>query len=198
AAVADMGPRELESQLGPDGRHAVLLARGLEPDQLNAWRPPLFASAHRQFGDPVEDREALLFVARALCDDLGRELGLRGAGARRVRVRLCLDGTPEEKREAPVRLPLTAGPELFGLVSSWLRDWAPAAPVTELTVELPQLEAAGRRQLRLWVGGDGSSEEVAAALERLQDRFGEEVALRPRPALTASPVASQRYVLEPV
>src|SRR5207245_1270575 len=77
-AVASVGPRELESQLGRDGRRAVLLARGLEPDQLDAWRPPLFTSAHRQFGEPVEDREALLFVARALCGDLADELGLRG------------------------------------------------------------------------------------------------------------------------
>jgi hypothetical protein len=37
------------------------------------------------------------------------------------------------------------------------------------------LEGAGRRQVRLWAGGDGSSEEVAAALERLQERFGDEV-----------------------
>ena len=37
------------------------------------------------------------------------------------------------------------------------------------------LEGAGRRQLRLWAGGDGSSEEVVAALERLQERFGDDV-----------------------
>ena len=74
AAVAAIGPRELESQLGRDGRHAVLLARGDEPDQLEPWKPPMFTSAHRQFGEPVGDREALLFVARALCADLADEL----------------------------------------------------------------------------------------------------------------------------
>src|SRR5437867_12842711 len=61
-AVAAIGPRELESQLGRDGRHAVLLAQGLEPDHLEPWRPPLFTSAHRQFGEPVEDLEALPFL----------------------------------------------------------------------------------------------------------------------------------------
>src|SRR6266571_5546828 len=65
-AVAAIGPRELESQLGREGRRAVLLARGLEPDQLTPWQPPMFTSAHRQFEPPVQDREALLFVARAL------------------------------------------------------------------------------------------------------------------------------------
>src|SRR5881392_1236247 len=49
AAVAAIGPRQLESQLGRDGRHAVLLARGDEPDQLEPWKPPMFTSAHRQF-----------------------------------------------------------------------------------------------------------------------------------------------------
>src|SRR5262249_14462106 len=84
SAVAARGPRELEGQPGGDGRSAVMLARGIERDLLEAWRPPLFTSAHRQFGEPVEDREALLFVARALCGDLAAELGLRGAGAKQV------------------------------------------------------------------------------------------------------------------
>jgi hypothetical protein len=69
--------------------------------------------------------------------------------------------------------------------------------VTELAVELPELEAAGRRQLRLWMGGDGSAEEVEAALERLQERWGAEAALRVRPALPSSPLPAQRYALEP-
>ncbi|TMD74982.1 MAG: hypothetical protein E6I82_05765, partial [Chloroflexi bacterium] len=174
-AVAAIGPRELESQLGRDGRHAVLLAQGLEPDQLEPWRPPLFTSAHRQFGEPVEDREALLFVARALCSDLADELGLRGAGAKHVRVRLVFESTQTEKRESIVRHPLSSTAELFGLVRSWIKEWKPRAPIAELWIELPVLEAAGRRQLRLWAGGDGSSEEVLAALERIQERFGDVV-----------------------
>ena len=186
AAVAAIGLRELESQLGRDGRRAVLLARGAEPDQLNAWRPPLFTSVHRQFGDPVEDREALLFVARALCGDLADELGLRAAGAKHVRVRLEIDsgenagraqGAHSEVRESIVRHPLSSTQELFGLIGSWIKEWQPRAPITELWIELPVLEGAGRRQLRLWAGGDGSSEEVMAALERLQERFGDEVVL---------------------
>jgi nucleotidyltransferase/DNA polymerase involved in DNA repair len=179
-AVAAIGPRELESQLGRDGRHAVLLARGLEPDQLEAWRPPLFTSAHRQFGEPVEDREALLFVARALCGDLADELGLRGAGAKHVRVRFFFESAEPEKKEAIVRHPLSSAAELFGLIGSWIKSWQPRAPITELWIELPVLEGAGRRQLRLWAGGDGSSEEVTAALERLQERFGDDVVVQYR------------------
>ena len=193
-AVAAIGPRELESQLGPDGRHAVLLARGDEPDQLNAWRPPMFTSAHRQFGDAVEDREALLFVARALCGDLAGELGLRGAGAKHVRVRLLFESAEEEeKREAIVRHPLNSTAELFGLVGAWIKEWRPRAPISELWIELPVLEGAGRRQLRLWAGGDGTSEEVSAAMERLQERFGDQVVQRPQPALVSSPIPSERF-----
>ena len=178
--VAAIGPRELESQLGREGRRAVLLARGLEPDGLEPWRPPLFTSSHRQFEAPVEDREALLFVARALCGDLAGELGLRGAGAKRVRVRLRLEGADEETRDSLVRHPLSSAAELFGLVGSWLKEWQPAAPITEMWIELPVLEAAGRRQLRLWAGGDGTSEEVVAALERLQERYGEATVVQVR------------------
>lgn len=193
AAVAAVGPRELESQLGRAGRHAVLLARGLEPDPLQPWRPPLFTSAHRQFEEPVEDREALLFVSRALCGDLAGELGLRGAGARHVRVRLVLEPGDQEKREAVVRHSLSSAAELFGLIGSWIKEWQPRAPITELWIELPVLEGAGRRQLRLWAGGDGNSEEVQAALERLQERHGDGMVRKPRPALLSSPIPSERF-----
>jgi protein ImuB len=201
-AVAAIGPRELESQLGYEGRHAVLLARGLEPDQLTPWRPPLFTSAHRQFEEPVEDREAMLFVARALCGDLAEELGLRGAGAKHVRVRLRFESagraqgallSETEQRETVVRHPLSSAAELFGLIGSWIKEWQPRAPITELWIELPVLEGAGRRQLRLWAGGDGTSEEVIAALERLQERWGDQVVNKPRPALLSSPLPSQRF-----
>jgi nucleotidyltransferase/DNA polymerase involved in DNA repair len=192
-AVAAIGPRELESQLGRDGRHAVLLARGLEPDQLTPWRPPLFTSAHRQFDTPVEDREALLFVARALCGDLADELGLRGAGAKRIRVRLLFEEGSSEERDSVVRHPLSSAAELFGLIGSWIKEWRPRSPITELWIELPVLEGAGRRQLRLWAGGDGNSEEVIAALERLQERWGDEVVHKPRPALLSSPLPTQRF-----
>src|SRR5258708_21894109 len=43
-AVAALGQRELESQLGRAGRHAGLLTPGLEPDELNHLHPPLFTS----------------------------------------------------------------------------------------------------------------------------------------------------------
>jgi DNA polymerase-4 len=192
-AVANVGPRELESQLGRAGRHAVLLARGLEPDQLTPWCPPLFTSAHRQFESPIEDREALLFVARALCDDLAQELGLRGAGAKHVRVKLLIESGDPDARDSVVRHPLSSAAELFGLIGSWIKAWQPRAPITELWIELPQLESAGRRQLRLWAGGDGNSEEVIAALERLQERHGEDVVRKPRPELLSSPLPAQRF-----
>jgi nucleotidyltransferase/DNA polymerase involved in DNA repair len=192
-AVAAIGPRELESQLGPDGRRAVMLARGLEPDPIDPWLPPQFTGAHRQFEPPVDDREALLFVARALCGDLAEELGIRGAGAKRVRVRLRFETGDGDARESLVRHPLSSAAELFGLVGAWIKEWRPRAPITEMSVELPVLEGAGRRQMRLWAGGDGTSEEVLAALERLQERHGDGIVQRPRPALVASPVPGQRF-----
>lgn len=196
--VAAIGPRRLESQLGRLGRTSVLLARGEEPLPLKPWRPPAVTSARRQLEPPIEDREALLFVARALAADLAAELGLRGAGARRLLVRLRVEGAPEpEVRESAVRHPLAGAAELFGLAGAWLREWRPAAPVTEIAIELPELEAAGRRQLRLWIGGDGSATEVEAALERLQERYGDEVAVQVRAAVPASPLAEQRYALVP-
>jgi protein ImuB len=194
-AVAALGPRQLESQLGRAGRTAVLLARGEEPVRLRPWRPLAVTGARCQLEPPIEDREALLFVARRLAEELAAELGLRGAGARRVRVRLGIDGGRPEVRESAVRHPLSSGAELFGLVASWLREWQPAAPIVELVVEAPELEAAGQRQLRLWMGGDGSAEEVRAALERLQERHGASMALAIHARLPGSILGEQRYDL---
>ena len=95
-----------------------------------------------------------------------------------MRVRLLVESGDEETRESIVRHPLSSTAELFGLVGAWIKEWQPRAPITELWIELPVLEGAGRRQLRLWAGGDGSSEEVIAALERLQERFGDEVVVK--------------------
>src|SRR3989441_1255818 len=192
-AVAAIGPRELESQLGRAGRQAVLLARGDEPGELTPWRPPQFTSAHRQFEPPVEDRDALLFVSRALCGDLAAELGLRGAGAKRVRMRLVYESNEADDRGSIVRHPLSSAAELFGLIGAWIKEWQPRAPITELWIELPVLEAAGRRQLRLWSGGDGTSEEGVAAFERLQERHGEEGVRKPPPAFISSPLPAQRF-----
>src|SRR5205807_2441748 len=101
--VARIGPRQLESQLGREGRLAALRARGLEPDRLQAWVPPRSTSAHRQFEPPLEEREALLFVGRALCDELAAELGLRGAGSRNVTEQRspCIRSPPWPDRRSP-------------------------------------------------------------------------------------------------
>ena len=171
----------------------MLLARGMEPDSLASWQPPLFTSAHRQFEPPVLDREALLFVARALCGDLGEELGLRGAGAKQLRIRLVFEDGEPDVRESIVRHSLSSAAELFGLISSWIKTWQPREPISELWIELPVLEASGRRQLRLWTGGDGTSDEVKAAFERLQERHGDEAVVKPRPILPSSPLPSQRF-----
>ena len=85
------------------------------------------------------------------------------------------ESAEHEQRESIVRHPLSSQAELFGLVGSWIKEWQPRSPIAELWIDLPVLEGAGRRQLRLWAGGDGSSEEVIAALERLQERFGDVV-----------------------
>jgi hypothetical protein len=108
-------------------------------------------------------------------------------------VRLLYEATEAEARESLVRHPLSSRVELFGLIGSWIKEWQPSAPITELWIELPVLEGAGRRQLRLWAGDDGNSEEVLAALERLQERHGEEVVRQPSPAFLTSPLPMQRF-----
>jgi hypothetical protein len=108
-------------------------------------------------------------------------------------VRLVYESGEPDARDSIVRHPLSSAAELFGLIGAWIKEWQPRAPITELWIDLPVLEAAGRRQLRLWAGGDGTSEEVIAAFERLQERHGDGVVRKPRPALLTSPLPAQRF-----
>jgi hypothetical protein len=120
-------------------------------------------------------------------------MSLRGAGAKHVRVRLLFESGDPDTRDSVVRHPLSSAAEMFGLIGSWIKEWQPRAPITELWIELPVLESAGRRQLRLWAGGDGNCEEVTAALERLQERHGDDIVRKPSPALLSSPLPIQRF-----
>jgi len=98
-------------------------------------------------------------IARLCCSsrercatNLAAELGLRGAGAKQILVRLLLESAPHEQRDSLVRHPLSSA---CGAVSSHRRvdqEWQPRAPITEMWIELPVLEAAGRRQAAA-VGG---------------------------------------------
>jgi len=194
-AVAALGPHRLETQLGPVGRTAALLARGEEPLPLRPWRPPAGIEVRRRLDPPVEDAERLGFVARALVDDLVTALGRRGAGARRLQVRLGIEDGAPEVREGAVD-PLWGRGELLALVVEWLRDWRPAGAVNELGIEVTEPGPPGRRQLGLW-RDEASIEEVDAALERLRARHGPRAGLRLRPGLPNSPLPLRRYRLEP-
>ncbi|HVB76703.1 MAG TPA: DNA polymerase Y family protein [Candidatus Nitrosotalea sp.] len=195
--LAGIGPRRLESQLGPSARLVVALARGEEPIPIDPWQPPTRSGARRLFEPPLEDREALLFVARGMASELARELGRRGVGAKRIRVRLQSDGSEDEIRESLLPRPLQGGAELFGLLSLWITGWVLKGPVSQLEIELPELEAAGRRQLRLWRVGEGGEEEVEAALDRLGERYGAGTVALLRPLLPLSPIPGRRFMLRP-
>src|SRR3989442_2830364 len=130
-AVAAIGPRELESQLGRAGRHAVMLARVHAPDELTPWRPPQFTNVHRQFEPPGEDRGGMPLVFPRLSGDLPAKLGRLGAGAKRVRMRLVYESNEADDRESIVRHPLSSAAEVFGLIGAWIKEMQPRAPDTE-------------------------------------------------------------------
>src|SRR5438477_601550 len=152
-----------------DARHRLLKAIGREP-RLGLSPGPSsarLAAARARPGHLLRVADAREFLAPLP----SRELPLDAE-------QLELESAALETRESVVRHPLSSTVELFGLIGGWIKEWQPSAPITELWIELPVLEGAGRRQLRLWAGGDGTSQEVEAAMERLQERFGDGVIAR--------------------
>jgi len=112
------------------------------------------------------DREALLFVSRALCGDLAAELGLRGAGAKRCEASRLRTHEADE-RESIRPPPAVQRCGLFGLIVN-VKEWQPRAPTRSCWIELPVLEAAAGAAAA--VGGRRwNGEEVVAAFERCRN-----------------------------
>lgn len=206
--LAGFQPARLQTQVGADGPRLVALARGgFDPaaatgwTAFHPWRPPAPLIAERYLEATVDDREALLFIGRALCEEIATQVEPRGAGVKRIRLRLEFEPghqPAEISRVTTLRSPLASTAELFGLAAGWLRGLKVEAGVARIAFEVLELEGGGRRQLNLWTGNDGSREEVEAALERLQERFGPEIALRPQLRLPSSPLSGHRLELVPL
>lgn len=179
-AFAALPPASLVGRLSPEALAAHALARGQGPRPLlpaPTADPPL--AFQQDLPDPVEERQALLFVLNALVRRASAELLARDLAAVRLLLRLQLD-PPDEALAAPseqeiaLRLgsPSRDPQHLLRLLDQRLERVELAGPVIGVHLRLAETCPFHGRQRDL-LERQRAEEALDEAVARLQDELGE-------------------------
>lgn len=197
-AVAGLALADMQRQFGPAGLAVHRLARGQDGEGVRAWAPPrTMAERLALDGAAFADLEALRHGARRLAGSLGTRLqaAALAAGALDLHMEEEGGGVAAASRV----LPAAAGNavELWPAVLGLLGEARPQAPVVALRLQAGQLQNGGGRQLDMWSGGDARRDAVLRGVMRLQDRFGRDTVLQPRPAVDPGDLPERRVAVDP-
>jgi protein ImuB len=133
AALPEIGVVE---RLGETGYQLRRVALGRATDLLNLSLPPVEYSLHREFDDPVELLEPVLFVVSGQLHDLTAKLQQHGKAARRIIVTLSPDFVRIIDLPLAMRDPLA----LLKQVQLSLESKPPRAPILAVRVTLDPVD----------------------------------------------------------
>jgi nucleotidyltransferase/DNA polymerase involved in DNA repair len=173
------------------------LAMGTDRRRLRAWRPAVRIEASEPLEPPVDNTEALQFIARALAEQVSASLLSQGLGTRAVRITLSQESGPALKVEARFAYPVTTAGELFDGIRPRLLRAAIKAPLERITLRAGRLEPAYVRQPGLLVRRDGFKESIADAVARLQEEYGPSLVQRAEVRSDAAPLPDHRILWKP-
>jgi protein ImuB len=192
---AALPAHDVASRFGDAGECAHRLASGLDPRPLAARPPPADLSVAREFDPPEARAEPVVFVAKALAEQLHAGLAARGLTCVCVQIRATwADGRESSRLWRHDGLLSAAG--VADRVRWQLDGWRPTpsdrAPsdraadagqypeggVAALRLAPDLLVRAAGQQLALW-GETVISDRVARAAMRVQAMLGHEAVLRP-------------------
>ena len=170
----------LGTRLGSESAKVMALAFGDDRAPLDAYRLPEIPEERVDLEYGAESVEALLFVAKTLCDRLGPRLEGRGTSATRLELVLSLDraclpldlGAVEaEKGRRSLSLslpsPIHRKEELFAVLRARIENgYALDAPLLAATLRVPTMIARGGRTLRSLPGGGQSRARAPSPLGR--------------------------------
>ncbi|MGO8958627.1 MAG: DNA polymerase Y family protein [Streptosporangiaceae bacterium] len=189
--LAALPPAEAASRFGPQGMLACRLARGLDPRPLIPRPPAADLSAESEFDPPAWQAEPVIFVAKALADQMHERLAAGGYACVRVQVLVrCTDGQEFSRlwRHDGLLSALAVAERVRWQLEGWRgtagaarpadTDHGPDSGITLLRLIPDQLVRATGRQLALW-GDSVLSDRVARAAIRVQAMLGHEAVTRP-------------------
>jgi nucleotidyltransferase/DNA polymerase involved in DNA repair len=182
------------------GQHALEihdLALGIDRRRVQPWRPPVRIEASEPLEPPVDNIEAVQFIARALADRVSRSLLAQGLGTRVLRISLAQESAPPLGLEVRFAYPMTTTDELFDGVRPRLLRASIAAPLERITLRAGRLEPAHVRQPGLLIRRDGFAESIADAIARLQEEFGPSLVQRAQVRVDAAALPDHRILWKP-
>jgi protein ImuB len=173
------------------------LALGDDRRRLRPWRPAVRIEESEPLEPPVDNTQALQFIARALAERVSASLLAQGLGTRAVRITLNQESAPALMIEARFAYPMTTAGELFDGIRPRLLRASIVAPLERITLRAGRLEAAYVRQPGLLIRRDGFKEAIADAVARLQEEYGPSLVQRAEVRSDAAPLPDHRILWKP-
>jgi DNA polymerase-4 len=196
-ALTSISRTAFRRQFGVKAMPAYDMACGNDARPLTPWRPPARIEAGMPLDPPVDDTQALQFVARALTDRISEGLRAQGLGTRLVLIRLDqVDASPIQV-SARFTYPLTAASDLFDRIRPRVLRARITAPLERITLLARRLGPAHVRQPGLLVRRDGFRESLADAVLRLQEEFRPDLVQRAGLAMGVAPLPGKRIRWRP-
>jgi protein ImuB len=148
----------LSMRLGRARAEVAALLAGDDVAPLNPYVPPEVPSDHVELEYGIENTEALVFVAKMLCDRLALRLSGRAMAATSLEIELSLDRAVSPDRDTPVHAllvvtspaPLVLPSELLAVVRVRIESWVVPAPVLAVTLRATALVRKDGRALDLF------------------------------------------------
>ncbi|HEV2013456.1 MAG TPA: hypothetical protein VGR77_06205 [Candidatus Dormibacteraeota bacterium] len=184
-------------QFGLKALQVYDLALGTDRRRLRPWRPAVRIEASEPLEPPVDNTQALQFIARALAERVSASLLSQGLGTRAVRITLNQESAPALAIEARFAYPMTTAGELFDGIRPRLLRATITAPLERITLRAGRLEPAYVRQPGLLIRRDGFKESIADAVARLQEEYGPSLVQRAEVRRDAAPLSDHRILWKP-
>ncbi|MDQ6691906.1 MAG: hypothetical protein M3Z13_03975 [Candidatus Dormibacteraeota bacterium] len=184
-------------QFGIKALEAYDLALGIDRRRLRTWRPAHRIEESQPLEPPIEDTQALQFLARALSERISESLLAAGLGTRLIRIVLDQEAAGPLRIEVSFAYPVTMTGEIFDGIRPRLLKASIAAPLERITMRAGRLEPGYVRQPGLLLRRDGFQESLADAIARLQEEYRPELVQRASLRQDAPPLSDRRILWKP-
>ncbi|MFO0679688.1 MAG: hypothetical protein U0169_24385, partial [Polyangiaceae bacterium] len=154
--LANLPPKSLGTRLGSLAPRILPLLRGEDPSPLVPYVPVACPEEPATFEYGVESTEALLFVAKRLCERLSERLRGRALGITNLQIVLGLDRAfakenPTEILPFALSAPILEADDLFSLVKARFDSYELAAPALSMILRAEETVPLERSQIHLFV-----------------------------------------------